>query len=189
MTSAQEQAAQAQGLGVPHHLGFVVDDLEHAALHWHGTAGVGPFLVLPHVRFDELAVHGRPARFDHTRAFAVHGPLFIELQIIHRVDPVSALDSLNASGPAGLHHVGYVVDDLAAQSARLACAGLPRTVVASTEGLDIVMHDATPLTGATIELHRESPRLRSLFDRVRSLAEDWDGRELLIEAPAPTTSA
>jgi hypothetical protein len=159
----------------------VVDDLARAAQLWHDTTGIGPFIVLPHVSFDSMTVDGKRAVFDHTPAFAAHGPVFIELQLIHYIEPATARPRFEPGGPVGLHHTAYVVRDLAAESERLTDLGLPCTVRARSGDLDVAMHDASRLTGATVELHQDSEFLRTFFAGVRAAAEEWDGNQLLAE--------
>jgi hypothetical protein len=172
---------QPSGLGDPHHLAYVVEDLALAARQWHEVTGIGPFLVLPHVAFDSMIVDGQATIFDHTPAFAAHGGLFIELQLIHHIEPAASRARFTPRAPGGVHHAAYVVDDLAAQSARLTALGLPCTIRAKAGDLQVAMHDASDLIGATLELHQDSAFLRSFFEQVRVAPDTWDGRQLLIE--------
>lgn len=166
-------------LGPVHHLAYVVTDLAAMARKWRDLAGVGPFLLLPHVRFDTFEIDGKPAVFDHSAAFAAYGSMFLELQLLHRVDPAPRLPQLRADYPGGLAHVAYVSEDRAAESARLEAMGMPRVVHARTGGLEIAMHDATDTLGFIIELHQRCTALTELFDRVRAAAEGWDGSDPL----------
>jgi hypothetical protein len=162
----------------PHHFGYVVDDLATAARQWHAMAGVGPFLVLPHVHFDELTVDGRPTVIDHTTAFAAHGPALIELQVMHSL-PDHATRYFRPSGHVGLNHVAYAVDDLGGASAELVGQGLPNAVRATGSGVTVALHDATPTLGFLVELHQNGEFLTSFTELVRQAARDWDGRDLL----------
>lgn len=38
--------------------GYVVEDVEAAARFWAGTLGVGPFFILPSVRFERHSYRG-----------------------------------------------------------------------------------------------------------------------------------
>lgn len=168
-----------------HHYGYVVDDLAAAARHWHAVAGVGPFLTLSHVRFDEFTVDGMPANFDHTAAFASYGTALIELQLVHAIDPPSGLRYFRPTGHAGLNHVSYAVDDAAAASSALADEGLPAVVRARGGDLNVTLHDATPTLGFMVEIHQDSAFLADFTRLVHDAAREWDGREPLRELALP----
>ncbi len=40
-------------------VGFVVTDLEAAAMHWVKNCGIGPFFVLEHVAYDKFTYYDR----------------------------------------------------------------------------------------------------------------------------------
>lgn len=161
-----------------HHMGFVVDDLERAARTWHAATGIGPFLVLEHVPFDDLTIDGAPARFDHTTAFAAHGSIFVELQLIHDM-PAAAARYFRPTGRTGLNHVAYVVDDAVAERTRLSNEGMPGVVRGRMGDLDVTLHDAVAELGCLIEVHQDSQFLRDFFGQVTTAAADWDGEDLI----------
>jgi len=169
-------------LATIHHLGYVVTDLAAAARQWHDIGGVGPFLALEHVPFDEITSDGAPAVYDHTASFAACGSLFFELQLVHNAEPQSMREHFRADGLARLNHVSYAVDDAAAESARLAALGMPAMVRARWGDLNIVLHDA-PALGFAVEIHQDSDFLRGFFQQVRQASEDWDGKDLIHFLP------
>ncbi|KIF73398.1 hypothetical protein QR77_04280 [Streptomyces sp. 150FB] len=166
-----------RGLGTPHHYAYVVHNLEQAVADWHALTGIGPFLVVPHVRFEELTVCGAPSTLDHTAAFAALGAGFVELQVVHEISPHAREAYGVSGGPAALHHMSFVVDDLDTTSAELAARGAPRTVSARGSGLEAVMHDTGRLNGARVEIHRRTAFLEEFFAQVRAARDTWDGRE------------
>jgi catechol 2,3-dioxygenase-like lactoylglutathione lyase family enzyme len=168
-----------QGLCTIHHLGYVVDDLAEAARRWHDIAGIGPFLVQEHVPFDGVTADGDPVVFDHTKAYAAYGSLFVELKIIHHAEPASIELLFRPSGGAGLNHVAYVVDDAAAESERLAVRGMPSTVRARVGEVDVALHDGSSSLGFAVEVYQRSDSLTALFEQVRSAAREWDGQDVL----------
>ena len=170
------------GLRTIHHLGYVVDDLAEAARRWHDVAGVGPFLVQEHVPFDGVTADGDPVVFDHTKAYAAYGSVFVELRLIHGAGPTGP--SFRPSGGAGLDHVAYVVDDAAAESERLAERGMPSTVRARVGELDVALHDGSSSLGFAVEVHQRCESLTALFEQVRSAAREWDGQDVLRPLPA-----
>ncbi|HEY1820136.1 MAG TPA: VOC family protein [Trebonia sp.] len=183
MEHVEERIAARPGLpflGLPHHRAYIVTDLARATADWHRLTGIGPFIVVPHVQFDELTVCGAPSTLDHTAAFAAFGTEFIELQVIHGISPEArAAYGADAASGAALHHMAFAVSDPGRASAQLTAAGAPRTVTASGGGLDVVLHDARQFTGARIEVHRDTDFFRAFFEEVRSAARHWDGRELM----------
>jgi hypothetical protein len=172
-------APRSSGLHEPHHYGYVVDDLERAAEQWAAVAGVGPFLVLEHVAFDEFTVDGQPALLDHSAAFAAFGDQFVELQVVHDFSPAATGRLFRAGQPGNLNHVAFAVADPAAESERLSGNGVPLVVRARTAGLGIVLHDVSAELGFAVELHQDGEALRGLFEQVRRAALGWDGREPL----------
>ncbi|MGH3246187.1 MAG: VOC family protein [Trebonia sp.] len=182
MESQEEPGTSRPGLpflGLPHHHAYIVTDLEQAVADWHQLTGIGPFIVVPHVQFDELTVCGAPSILDHTAAFAAFGAQFIEFQVIHSISPLArAPYGADASGTA-LHHIAFAAADPGRASAQLIAAGAPRTVTASGGGLDVTLHDALQFTGARIEVHRDTDFFRTFFGQVRTAAEQWDGRDLM----------
>jgi catechol 2,3-dioxygenase-like lactoylglutathione lyase family enzyme len=165
------------GLCTIHHLGYVVDDLAEAARRWHDIAGIGPFLVQEHVPFDGVTADGDPVVFDHTKAYAAYGSLFVELKLIH--DAEAAAPFFGPGGGAGLNHVAYVVDDAAAESERLAERGMPSTVRARVGELDVALHDGSSSLGFAVEVHQRCASLTALFEQVRRAAREWDGQDVL----------
>jgi catechol 2,3-dioxygenase-like lactoylglutathione lyase family enzyme len=164
-----------------HHVAYVVDDLEAAARRCRKVAGIGPFLVLPHVVFDEVVVDGEPAVLDHTPAFAAYGNIFLELQEVHRVEPVTAADRFRGRGLSGLHHIAHVVADAEAESERLSGLGLPLVFRARTGPVSVRVHDAHEVVGTHLEIHQAGALLTDFFDRVRSAAENWSADVILRE--------
>jgi hypothetical protein len=166
-------------LGLPHHQAYIVTDLERAVADWHRLTGIGPFIVVPHVQFDELDVCGVPSVLDHTAAFAAFGAQFIEFQVIHSISP-QARAIYGADAPdRALHHVSFAVGDPGRASDQLIAAGAPRVVTASGGGLEVALHDARQFTGARVEVHRDTDFFGAFFGQVAAAAQQWDGRDLM----------
>ncbi|GAB2821921.1 hypothetical protein GCM10027176_27850 [Actinoallomurus bryophytorum] len=172
------------GLCTIHHLGYVVDDLAEAARRWHDIAGIGPFLVQEHVPFDGITADGDPVVFDHSKAYAAYGSLFVELKLIHEAAPANAGPFFGSNGGVGLNHVAYVVDDAEAESERLAERGMPSTVRARVGELDVALHDGSSSLGFAVEVHQRCEPLTTLFAQVRSAAREWDGQDVIRPLPA-----
>lgn len=90
-------------------VGLVVRDLEKAASFYYSAFGLGPFSVVPEVRFDGVALRGRPTDSTIKVAFADSGPLQIEL--IQPLEGENIYTEFLRAGHEGLHHLGFRVDD------------------------------------------------------------------------------
>lgn len=160
-----------------HHLGFHVPDLRAAIDHWVTVYGAGPFYMLEHVTFDECRSGGAPAIWDHSAAFGQWGVVPVELQQSHNLEPGELARPLTAGGRSAVNHVGVVVDDPAAESARLESLGFALCLYARVGELEFFWHDATEAFGYSIEVITAGPMLNDLFDMVAAGARDWDGRD------------
>src|SRR5215211_2385662 len=144
-----------------HHVCYVVDDIPKAVDQWVETTGAGPFFHLgEHVAFEETLLEGEPCVFDHASAIGQWGPIFLELIQLHEL--TSALESRYYTGGAGGSNIAYVVDDAAAERARLEATGMPEFLHLRTGPIEISGHDA-PLFGHAIEVHENSDAINGLF--------------------------
>jgi methylmalonyl-CoA/ethylmalonyl-CoA epimerase len=104
-------AAAPSGIVLPpvDQVGLVVRDLEKAAAFYYSAFGLGPFSIVPEVRFDGVALRGRPTDSSIKVAFADSGPLQIEL--IQPLEGDNIYTEFLQAGHEGLHHLGFRVDD------------------------------------------------------------------------------
>ncbi|WP_166910401.1 VOC family protein [Mycobacterium sp. DL440] len=112
------------GLGTPHHLGFVVEDLERAArdmLHVHGVA-VTLFDETHYPCVIDGVLHDTVQRIGLSS-----GPPHVELI---RAVP----DSPVWRPTTGIHHIGFVAVDVPAASAALARRGAPLWMRGAKDG-------------------------------------------------------
>lgn len=181
MTDPPRRPAKARSPGPPiHHLGFRVEDLESAASQFAAAFGIGPFLLLDHVKFDTVLFEGAPASFDHSAAFAAWGDIFVELQQIHGAGPAALADAVGCMRPPGLNHIAYAVDEPAMESSRLTESGLPLLFHATVGEVELTWHDAWADLGCGLEIHRASRDLAEFFERIRDATRHWDGQRLLL---------
>jgi hypothetical protein len=158
-------------LAGPVQIAYAVDDVEGAAASWVAH-GIGPFFVRGHIDVANARIHGRPASFDHSSAFAQWGDVMVEL--IHQHDGGDA--PIVAS--SGIHHVAHFVDEFAAASARLTAAGYGEVLYAETStGMPFAFHDALAERGHLIEIYERTPSLGRFYDMVRDAAAGWDGTD------------
>ncbi len=163
-----------------HHVGYWVGDLAEAVDRAVDTLGVGPFLEHPHVRFDSFVLADGtevcdPGYFDHSAAFAAWGPIVLELAQVHAVHP----DLATAYGirAGAVSHVSWVVEDLAAETARLEALGCPLIHTAGLGAVNVAWHHGGPLFPHPIEVHRAGAPILGMYDRLTALAEGWDGTQ------------
>jgi len=92
---------------------IAVDDLEKSMEHYQNTIGVGPWMTfdVDPSFISEMTYHGQPTQYRYRAAFAMVGPMQLELVQSLEGDNVYS-DFLKAHGE-GVHHLGHVrVDDL-----------------------------------------------------------------------------
>ena len=156
-------------LGVPVQVAYAVADVHAAADAWVRRTGAGPFFVVEHIPLATARVDGRAGEFDHSSAYAQWGPMMVELVQEHTAPLVE---------PGRVHHVAFMVDDLAA--ARVWCldAGWHERLWARTAGGQaFAFLDATADIGHLVELYEPSSRLVAFYARVADAAIDWDGSD------------
>jgi methylmalonyl-CoA/ethylmalonyl-CoA epimerase len=108
-----------------HHVGVVVRDIKKAIAYFE-SLGIGPFgapgrPMIFTVPFKGK-LHGRPAEWKTTIANAKIGD--VELELLEPTEGAQALkESLDATGE-GLHHIGFITDDLEREKANFKKAGI-----------------------------------------------------------------
>jgi methylmalonyl-CoA/ethylmalonyl-CoA epimerase len=116
----------------PAQLGIVVPDLERAlAAH----AGMGPWAVYTYDRdvVPTLECGGAPADFRFRVAL---NPGSLQLELIQPLDDRSPYARWLARGHSGVHHLGYLVDDVPATTAAMQAAGFAVLMSGSGHGAD-----------------------------------------------------
>lgn len=157
--------------GGPVQIAYAVDDVERAAGVW-AEHGVGPFFVRHHIEVTNARIHGRPASFDHSSAFAQWGGVMVEL--IHQ--HVGHDDAI--VGTSGIHHVAHFVDEFAAATASLTAGGFGEVLYAETStGMPFAFHDGLDECDHLIEIYERTASLARFYDMVRDSASGWDGTD------------
>lgn len=171
-------------------IAYRVDDLEAACHDWAQKVGAGPFLVRRHLPVV-ASHHGKPAIYDHSAAFGQWGPVMLEIIQLHECEPASMRQVLEHEAPGSatsgavpwagqVNHFACFVDDLEAASAALIEQGMPLTMSLTTSsGMEVRFHDARHVVGGVLELYVDTEHLRGFYDTVASLAEGWDGSDVV----------
>ncbi|MGE3460707.1 MAG: VOC family protein [Pseudomonadales bacterium] len=162
-------------------LAYHVADIRRAALAMVDRFGAGPFFLNEHIRLAWGEHRGQPTRFVHSSAYGQWGEVMVEL--FRQVDDEpSPYRDMFAPDEEDLHHVAIMVDDLDAAFAHFERSGMPVVTRCGLRGADLVdfaFVDARGALGHMIELYPASAPLRAFYDRVRTAANGWDGREPL----------
>ena len=142
------------------HVGVVVKDIKKA-INYLESLGIGPFIA-PGVTPGKPPVftvpfkgelHGKPAEWKTTISFARMGD--VELEILEPTEGPQALkESLDKTGE-GLHHLGFLTEDLDAEIANFKKAGVGIWTIARQEGGGGFLYsDPTPIGGIVIEFRK-----------------------------------
>ena len=165
-------------LGEPHHLAYLVEDIEETVGRLVDQLGAGPFFHIERVPLENVRSRDEPAEFIHNSAFGYCGDGAIELvQTIH-LSPERVENRFAAPRPR-LHHLGYVVSPEAVADLRSSLdeRGVPEYLRSEFGGAVTTLHDASSSLGHDLEIHADNEGLRGFFGMVRSAAEDWDGSQ------------
>jgi hypothetical protein len=147
-----------------HHIGYWVDDLHAAMAHATELLGVGPFSVLEHINLGEYAFLGGPAVLDHSAAFAQWGPVLLELNLVHEVQPPQLRESLGIRHGA-VSHVAWTTDDLVVEGEHMAASGCA-LLTTSVGGAVANWFSGGPLFGHPIEIHQPPPGVLAFWQSI-----------------------
>jgi hypothetical protein len=139
--------------------------------------------MMEHMQLDEALYLGEPCVFDHSMAFGQWGPIAVELQEMHDVQPAALARRVAANG-AQVNHAAFVSADPVQERARLAELGMAMFLLLRKGHVEVTWHDC-PERGHAVEVHRSSPELVALNDGFAQAARDWDGSEPLRPMPTP----
>jgi len=137
-----------------HHVGLVVKDIDKAIAYFE-SLGIGPFQIRDGVRKFTIPfkgeLHGKPAEWKTTISNAKLGD--VELELLEPTEGPQALkESLDAYGE-GLHHIGFLVNDLDEAIERGTKAGLKIwTMSKRTDGPGFLYFEPTETGKLAIEL-------------------------------------
>ena len=131
-------------------LGYVVRDIEKACEFYEATYGVGPFAVIPEVDMDGAILRGKPVETGIKVAFAKSDNVEIEF-----IQPLRGknlyTDFLDAKGD-GIHHLGFVVDDMNAWKAQFAAKGFEPVFHRDMGVMEFAYFDTSMVGGLMLEL-------------------------------------
>ncbi|MFH0809330.1 MAG: VOC family protein [Pseudomonadota bacterium] len=131
-------------------IGIVVKSVDETIKYLSEKFGFGPFETL-NVDFPTATYHGKTAGYRGRRGFFNMGPIQIEL--IELVDGKTIhADFLNEHGE-GLHHLGFLVEDLEESEKNAGAAGFKVTQGFSrADGMGFAYIDSDKVGGIIFEL-------------------------------------
>jgi methylmalonyl-CoA/ethylmalonyl-CoA epimerase len=139
-----------------HHVGVVVKDIRKA-IDYFESFGIGPFMAGSEKFFTvsfKGILHGRPTEWKTTISNARIGDVALEL--LEPTEGDQALkESLDATGE-GLHHIGFITDDLEREKTNFQKNGIGIW----TEGgaaVGFFYSDPSPVGGIAIEFREMDP--------------------------------
>ena len=131
-------------------LGYVVRDIEKACEFYEATYGVGPFQVIPEVDMDGAILRGKPVETRIKVALAKSDKVEIEF-----IQPLQGknlyTEFLDAKGD-GIHHLGFLVDDMNGWKARFAARGFEAVFHRDMGVMEFAYFDTSAVGGVMLEL-------------------------------------
>lgn len=163
-------------------IGYVVDDLDSAALQWTKSIGIGPWKVFNPAPFDSLYYRGEPC--DALAGFALAFMGSVQLELIQQLNDAPSIyrDMLDTFG-SGVQHICFYPEDYDAALA----AGLASGLTVEQQG-DIWGVDFAYLRGSdghVIELARLSEERRTMRNGAIEAAATWNGQDPLVKMEQP----
>ena len=144
-----------------HHIGYWVDDLDAAMADATELLGVGPFRIMRHVDLGEFRFRGGPGILDHSAAFTQWGPLILELNQAHDVQPPELRAALGVAHGA-VSHTSWTTTDLPAETHHLESAGCA-LLTTSVGGAVANWFSGGRLFAHPIEIHQPTPGVLGMW--------------------------
>jgi hypothetical protein len=149
-----------------HHIGYWVDDLPTAMTQATELLGIGPFRVIEHVDLGDFSFRGEPAVLDHSAAFAQWGPVILELNQAHDVQPRALRKALGVA-PGAVSHTSWWVSDLAAETRHMERQGCA-LLTSSVGGAVANWFTGGSLFAHPIEIHQPTPGVLGMWTSLAS---------------------
>ncbi len=134
-------------------IGMVVRDLQRAVDFHTQVLKIGPFKIFEPLYTDQTYL-GKPGNFLMRIAIAPMGPIDLEIIQVLRGETIYG-EFLKAHGE-GLHHLGFVIKDLAGRIAALKKIGIEVLQSGKRPGAAWAYMDTESLAGYPIELIERS---------------------------------
>lgn len=145
---------------------YFVNDVEAAVHKWNRLYGAGPFVVLPHHKFDTYRYRGRDlekSEFpDFSYALGYLGDLMIQFTAQHDDRP-SVYRDMYAPGEEGFHHVAYLTGSFEAEVERMIAKGYKVGSQFTGDGVQGAYLDTRADSQCFTEVHSNEQHLMDAF--------------------------
>jgi len=153
---------------------YLTDDIESAVEAWMEQSGVGPFMLYKGLQFPAF-FQGEPTEVLMDVALAYQGDMQIEL-IQQYNDAGSPYKQFFQQGRMGLHHVGYMTNDIDSLLKLSDEKGYTTVFNGGDENMGRYAYITHPaLQGVYQEFLEMTPMLESVWGDLKQKAKDWDG--------------
>ncbi len=171
-----DQIQATNRLGPIRQSGYVVNDMDKALAHWTTVLGVGPFYYIESVELDWFRHRGVDQSPQLSIALGNSGHLQIEL-ICQRDETPTTYREFLESGEEGLQHIAYWTTEYQSDRDELLAAGHRIGQEGQIQGPDgrFAYFDTNGHRGTVMELSDVSGSKGECFERLRGVAQDWDG--------------
>ena len=155
--------------------GYVVEDVEQAALNWVERTGAGPFFVFDRVEFGDYALRGQKATMALRIALGFWADLQIEL--IQPLEAEGVFAEALRQAPGQINHYGVFTEDLDGLLERHALKDRILHEGAMPGLLDFVYLDGYVPGGLHLEIVQPTPAFLEGFRAMEQAARGWDGQD------------
>lgn len=136
-----------------HHVGVIVRDMEKT-IEYLSSIGIGPFGIKDGPLYVEVTfkgeLHGKPGEWKVKISNAKIGDS--ELELLQPSGGESALQEFLDNHGEGLHHIGYLVDDVRGEMEKLKKQGVKVITSANLEGRGFAYMDTSAVGGIVTEI-------------------------------------
>jgi methylmalonyl-CoA epimerase len=132
-------------------VGIVVKDMEKA-IEYYESLGIGPFKQLKNVVHIERMIRGKPAN-DVKNEVRVAQMGSVQLELVHTIEGDSLQKEFLETRGEGVNHLGFYVDDLDKEIAKLEKKGVKVLSRSRYKGGGSAVYlDTTKIGGVILEL-------------------------------------
>jgi methylmalonyl-CoA/ethylmalonyl-CoA epimerase len=156
-------------------LGYVVESLDAAIAAWSQKLGLGPWTVIKNVPL-QMTYLGAPSQPLIDVALAFRGDVQVEL-IQQKNDAASPYRGFIEQRRFGLHHIAFVIDDIAAGVANAQRQGLELVcdIRMPTGGRYVYFKSPAPGETTFIEFLENNEQMKQMFAQGITAAAGWNG--------------
>lgn len=165
----------AATLGPIRQIAWLTEDLDAATAEWRTFAGIGPWTVYRNVVL-EGRYQGQPARVTIDVALSYQDEMQIEIIRPHGQGPSPYHDE-SGRVRVGMHHVAWLVDDVATAKQAAAAGGLDILFEAEAGGgaTRVAYLQAPDDPAMLLELIEATPATLGGFEAGVAASRHWDG--------------